>query len=196
MSTRHQLENLGRHLEEEAVPEARGIVMEGVDRLSKSAKPEEVALWVKGAMDRMDAHLEEETRVRVMGLCGQDCAAANERAIEAAVKRRGKYGSLEEYVEAEERRPQRGTRFKREGEILHQWYTPRLWSRPTRCYCGILRGLPAGVEASPTYCRCSEAFVRTVWERVLDGPVDVRVLESAVSGSDECMFEIRRRPAE
>jgi predicted hydrocarbon binding protein len=35
-----------------------------------------------------------------------------------------------------------------------------------------------------------------VWERVLGEPVDVRVLESAVSGSDECMFEIRRRHVE
>jgi len=183
-------------MEEEAGPEARGIVMEGFERLPKSAKPEEVAMWVKGAMDRMDALLDEETCGRIMGLCGRDCAAANARAVEAAVKRRGKYGSLEEYLEAEERKPSRGTRFMRDGDVYYQWYTPRLWGRPMRCYCGLLKGLPEGVEASPTYCRCSEAFVRTVWERVLGEPVDVRVLESAVSGSDECMFEIKRRPEE
>jgi hypothetical protein len=196
MSFRRQLENLGRHLEEEAGPEARGIVMEGVERLPKSVKPDEVATWVKGAMDRMDAILGEETRGRVMDLCGLDCAAANARVVTAAVSRRGKHGSLEEYLAAEERKPSRGTRFKRDGDVYYQWYTPRLWGRPMRCYCGLLKGLPEGVEASPTYCRCSEAFVRMVWERVLGEPVDVRVLESAVSGSDECMFEIRRRHVE
>jgi len=187
------LENLGRHLEEEAGPEARRVVMEGIERLPKSAGPKEVALWVKGAVGRMDALLDEETRGRVMGLCGLDCAAANDRAVAAAVGRRGKYGSPEEYLEAEERKPRRGTRFRRDGNVYYQWYTPRLWGRPMRCYCSLLRGLPEGVKASLTYCKCSVAFVRTVWERVLGEPVDVRVLESAVSGSDECMFEIRRR---
>jgi hypothetical protein len=196
MSYRLQLENLRQHLEEEAGPEARGIVMEGVERLPKSAKPEDVAMWMKGAVDRMDALLDEETRRRVMGLCGLDCAAANARAVEIAVSRRGKFGSLEEYLEAEERKPRRGTRFKRDGDVYYQGYTPKLWGRPMRCYCGLLRGLPEGAEASMTFCKCSEAFVGTVWERVLGEPVDVKVLESAVSGSDECMFQIKRRVTE
>lgn len=193
MSARHQIENMGRHLCELAGGEAAQEIMMSVEGLPRSAKPGAVALGVKEAVDRMDALLDEEIRGRVMDLCGLDCAAANDRAVEAAVRRRGKYGSLEEYLEAEERRPRRGTRFKREGDVYYQWYTPRQWSRPMRCYCSLLRGLPEGVDASLTFCKCSEAFVRTVWERTLGEPVEVRVLESAVSGSDECMFEIRRR---
>ena len=44
---------------------------------------------------------------------------------------------------------------------------------------------------SRTYCHCSKAFVRTLWEAVLGRPVAVELVSSALSGASECEFEIR-----
>lgn len=39
-----------------------------------------------------------------------------------------------------------------------------------------------------TYCQCSRAFVQWCWEYILEQPVDVELLESCVSGGQECKF--------
>jgi hypothetical protein len=180
MSFKHQIENIGRHLEE-------------LVSLPKSADPERIAQCVKAMMDRMDHQLDEDTRNKVMALSGFDCISANKRAVDQAVKRRQKYSTLEEYLEAEEKHPSRGTRFRREGDVYYQWYTPHEWSKPMRCFCSLMKGLPEGIDSSKTFCKCSESFVKAVWETVLEQPVIVKALETAISGSDECRFEIKKK---
>ena len=59
-----------------------------------------------------------------------------------------------------------------------------------RCYCALVKDLPAGEAISQTYCHCSKAFVKTLWEAVLGKPVSVDLLESAVSGASDCRFRI------
>ena len=58
-----------------------------------------------------------------------------------------------------------------------------------RCFCSLLRGLPAEETESATYCQCSKGFVRKMWERVLGRPAKVEVLETAVTGAKECKFK-------
>lgn len=47
------------------------------------------------------------------------------------------------------------------------------------------------VTTNIDYCKCSESFVQTQWEQILERPVEVKVLESAISGAEECKFQIR-----
>jgi predicted hydrocarbon binding protein len=37
---------------------------------------------------------------------------------------------------------------------------------------------------------CSVGFVKSLWEQVLEKPVKVSLIRSAISGSDECEFKI------
>jgi hypothetical protein len=191
MSFKHQVENINRHLTEVVGTDSSEYIIGDCLKLPKSSSPKRIALAVNESMNRMDQSLDESTRNKIMALSGYDCVNANKRAVDQALKRRNKYNTLEEYLKAEEKNPSRGTRFKREGEILYQWYTPREWSRPMRCFCSLMKGLPEGITASGTYCKCSESFVKKVWESVLGEPVEVKVLESAISGSEECKFEIK-----
>jgi hypothetical protein len=57
-------------------------------------------------------------------------------------------------------------------------------------YCSLHRGLPIDVT-NTNYYKCSESFVQTQWEQIPEKPVEVKVLESAISGSDECKFQIQ-----
>ena len=148
-------------------------IMEGSEALTEKTDKKKLAEWVQSAMERMDSLVDEKTRVQIMENCGYNCAIVNKKVIEKGKAKRMKYKTIDEFLEAEERKPSSGTRVVREGKLLHYFYTPKEFSRPMRCYCGLLRALPEDKIVSSTYCNCSRGFVKKYWERVLDKPVQV-----------------------
>jgi hypothetical protein len=165
-------------------------VMEGSEQITANSSKKEVVVWVKDAMNRLDALVDEKTGVQIMENCGYNCAAVNKRIIERCKSRRKNYKSIDEFLEAEQRRPLKGTRLVRKGEALYQFYTPKAFTRPIGCYCSLLRGLPYDEKVLPTYCNCSKGFVKKFWEGVLERPVKVELMQSVVAGAPECKFVI------
>jgi hypothetical protein len=184
------IEQFGHDVEVIAGEEVRRRVMAGMEDLTPKSKPQVIALWISEAIERLDTAATEGVPVKVMENCGVNCAHVNRTPIERGKARRSKHATEEDFLAAEIRKPQAGTHLERDGNILYQIYTPATWSRPMRCYCGLMRGLPEGVQVSRTYCHCSKAFVRTYWSEVLGRPVEVEVLETAIGGSTECRFKI------
>ncbi len=185
-----QLEVLGANIEDLAGRGAREKVMQGQKRLTEKSKPEVVAEWVRGAMERLDAAVDQPARDTIMLRCGHNCAAVNSRPLDSAKKRRSKFKTLDEFIAAEIAKPPSGMRFEREGDVVYQFYTPQSFSHPMRCYCGLLRKLPQDEVISKTYCQCSRGFVQKWWQGILGREVDVDLLETAVSGASECKFAI------
>jgi hypothetical protein len=165
-------------------------VMEGSEEITERTDKRKIAEWVKGAMERLDDLVDKKTGIQIMENCGYNCADVNKRVIERAKARRKKLKSINEFLEAEQRKPMTGTRLVREGNTLYQFYAPRAFTRPIRCYCALLRGLPDDEKVSVTYCHCSKGFVKKFWENVLERPVRVELMQSAVSGASECKFAI------
>jgi hypothetical protein len=184
------IKELGRNLDRFAGETVSKKVMEGSEKITSASSKKEVAEWVKGAMDRLDKLVDEKTRIQVMENCGYTCASVNKRVIENAKARRKKYKSTDEFLEAEQRKPMKGTKLLRKENILYQSYTPQLFTRPMRCYCSLLRGLPPDEKISLTYCHCSKGFVKKFWETVLEKPVKVELIQSVMSGAPECKFAI------
>jgi len=165
-------------------------VMEGSEQITEKTDKRKTAKWVKNAMAKLDASVDEKTRVQIMQNCGYNCAKKNSKVIERAVARRKKYASVNDFLEAEQQKPMKGTRLAREGNILYQFYTPQAFTRPMRCYCSLLRGLPNDDTVSKTYCNCAKGFVEKHWENILEKPVKVDLLQSVVAGNKECKFAI------
>lgn len=188
------IEELGGQVEALAGKEIRDQVMAGADAITAKTGGAEVARWVRGAMERLDALLPTETAVRIMESCGVNCARRNRLPIDRARARREKAADEEAFLAAELKKPAAGTRLEREGEALYQVYAPQAFSRPMRCFCALVKELPEGETLSPTYCHCSKAFVRAMWEATLGRPVEVDLVESAISGAAECRFQIRPCP--
>ena len=164
-------------------------VMEGSEEITEQMDDsEEIAKWVKGAMDRLDALVGERTRIQIMENCGYKCAETNSGAIDDAIAKRRKYKNVDEFLEAEQQNPMKGTKLVREGNILYQIYRPQ--ELGVRCYCSLVRGLPADENLSLTYCHCSKGFVKKLWEAVLERPVEVELVQSVISGAEECKFAI------
>jgi hypothetical protein len=184
------IQELGKTIEKLAGKTVTVEVMQGSDQVTKTSLKNAVVLWVRDAMQRLDATVDNETRRRIMEHCGHTCASVNTRMIEAMIKRRQRFKDLATFFEAEQRKPMKGTRLHREGTTLYQYYTPHSFTPSMRCYCSLLRGLPKATIVSQTYCHCSKAFVQTLWEQVLQRPVKVDLLQSVISGDPECMFAI------
>lgn len=126
-----------------------------------------------------------------MEACGKNCSGVNKRVINAGLAKRRKYKTEEAFIDAEVKAAKASSRLERGDGVLYQVYTPRGFGKKLRCFCALTRGLPEGEKMSPTYCKCGEAFARTYWQSVLGRAVEVRLLESGLTGSDVCRFEIR-----
>ena len=107
-------------------------------------------------MDRLDALVDERTRIEIMENCGYKCAEMNSGAIEQAKAKRKKYENVDEFLEAEQQNPTKGTRLVREGDVLYQFYTPRALG--VKCFCSLVNATEEKV--SLTYCHCSKGFVK------------------------------------
>jgi hypothetical protein len=186
------LHSFRQEIEAAAGPEIGRQVMSELEGLTANSPPVEVARWVKQAVERLDALASEEIRSRIMEACGENCTRINSSVITRAKVRRAKFDDELAFLEAEKRKPQAGTRLEQEGNILIQTYLPQSFTHPMRCFCALLRDLPADEQVSLTYCNCYRAFVQTYWSEVLGRPVKVDILETAVSGSTECKFRITK----
>jgi hypothetical protein len=145
-------------------------------------------------MERLDRLTDEETRSQIMIACGYNCALINKGTIEKTKARRRKFDTEEAFIEAEIGNPPPGTRLALEGDTLIQYYTPHQFTHPMRCYCSLWWGLPDGQHTSLTYCHCSQGFVQKYWEGVLGRPTPVEVVESCITGAEECKFVIHLKP--
>jgi len=188
--TAGQIEEIGGRIEQFAGAAVSKKVMEGSDKASAASSPETVALWVKEAIDKLDAKIPPEMREQIMTTCGHNCIARNSRPMEAAKARRKKFSDEKTFLNAEINKPPKGFRFEKKGNVLIQYYTPHTFGRGMRCYCALMRALPEGVTASPTYCHCSRGFVEKYWEGILGRKVKVELGKTAISGADECQFTI------
>ena len=184
------LDQLSGEIEAAAGAGVREQVMAGKESLKPGTDPAKIALWVQEAIIRLDQLTPLEVRTGIMERCGANCAKLHASVLTRAKARRKKFTTEEDFLAAELKSPARGTRLERQGNILYQIYTPQAFTRPVRCYCGLLRDLPQGETVSATYCNCSKAFTKAVWEAALGRPVQVEILESAVTGSSVCRFRI------
>ncbi len=188
--TAGQIQEIGGHIEEFAGRKVRDKVMEGSEKTAASKDRRQVALWVKEAINRLDASTTPEKCRQIMAACGHNCIAHNSRMTQAIKARRQKYQTEEEFLKAEAKKPIKGTRLELQGNTLIQFYTPHTYSTPRRCFCGLMFALPTGINVSPTYCQCSRGFVEKYWESALGRPVRVEVKETAITGGKECKFII------
>ena len=183
----HPIADLGEAIGRLAGEGARAAVMAGCDGIA-TASEEKVASWLKGAVERLDALVDEGTRARIMVQCGFACAKMNYDHIERALARRNEFDSLDAYIEAEENNVSQGFHLERDGDVVYQYYSPSTFGR--RCFCSLWLGLPEDEDVSLTWCQCSKGFVMKLWEALLAQPAQVEVVETCISGADRCKFAI------
>jgi predicted hydrocarbon binding protein len=185
------LEELGDNIEEIVGDRTRKEAMHGFEGISRSSKEEQISEFTSRVIGRLDELVEEPQRDEIMRNCGHDCLLEYSDVIIEAKQRRSECETVREFLKAEEGRTIRGITITSGKGLIHQTYRPESFEKPMRCFCKLFRNLPSEKRVSSTYCHCSEGFVKEYWQEVLDRPVEVKLLESAIAGGNQCAFEIR-----
>jgi len=185
-----QLKEIGAQIKHFAGDAVSNKVMQGKDEMLAAKDPVKGAVWMKEAIDRLDALTDKKTREKIMSACGHACLATYIKGMEASKEIRRKCATEEEFLKIELNALPDITRFERNGDILYWYYTPRKLGKGMRCVCPLLSMLPEGVNASPTYCQCSRANVQAYWTGILGRPIKVELGETSIAGSKECKFII------
>jgi len=186
-----QIQEFGGRIEEFAGKKVREKVMEGSEQIAKSSNKQKLALWMKEVVDRLDACASPEKCAAIMASLGHTCIAHNKGLANGIKNRRLKFPTEKAFIEAEiKKRPVKGIRLEMQGKTLIQYYTSELYNSRKRCFCSTMNVLPEGTAVSPTYCQCSRGFVEKYWEGALGRPVKVEVVETCLTGADECKFII------
>jgi hypothetical protein len=170
-------DNLSQQLESQVSPELRDQILEGREEVAKASKLKN-ARWVKCAMERMDALVDEPTRVRVMEQCGYKCAWRGR--AEKIRKALPKCSSIEEFEDKLRVILGGGVGVERDGRTIITSYP--------RCYHGGLSGTEELI--SITFCHCGKGYWMAMFEHVFGKPVKVDILQTVITGADSCRFAI------
>jgi predicted hydrocarbon binding protein len=144
------------------------------EEVRKMAQKKFTQTWVKNLTDSMDAHLDEETKVRLMESCGRACARSGPiRSAEACQGDLDRLlSTLAKWIGKEN--------VQKEGDAVHIVYT--------KCLCHLVADGPPRLP--DTYCYCSRGWLKEMFETVVGKPVDVHLLESIKRGAERCSFTV------
>lgn len=139
------------------------------------SKKESTQRWVKNLIDSIDAHLDEETKRRVMESCGRACARGG--AVDAAKACQGDLdkmlSTLKRWIGEEN--------VRKDGKVVYVVYD--------KCLCHLVADGPPRLP--DTYCYCSRGWLKEMFETVAGKPVDVDLTESIKRGGEKCRFTIQ-----
>lgn len=167
----------------EIAPEIIDRIMVGGEDIRQSTKPELKAEWLKGAMERMDALLDPETRHAVREACAC-CLGGKRLALAKEIAR--KETLAERIAAANEARFLFGhsVTLQEDGRVHVSFFPAGLPAY--RCVC-----LPKAQEPLPiTYCYCCGGHVKHHLQIALGRKLACQVRSSALSsgGKEPCTF--------
>jgi len=135
--------------------------------------------WLKVLMESIDEFVDEKTRKEIMEKCGQACAIYHGEIDEIKlIKRKGE--NLEKILETMNQENLWCGKWVKKGNTIS--------SICNNCGCPFVKA--EIIKPSPTFCYCSRGWVKSIFELILEKPVEVE-LEKAIGRGDEvCQFII------
>jgi hypothetical protein len=86
-------------------------------------------------------------------------------------------------------------KLQRIGDVVHYEYVQGVGSYTVKGECGCPMIRNKHLEPTPHWCKCGTNFERVMFEAVMKGPVQVELLESALTtGSHCCRWLIHLKP--
>ncbi len=180
-------------------------VLGGSDELSPSSDPSVKIAWMKGAMARLDAAVDDEDRRREI-MCG--CAHVYPKKQIAKLKSDyERLGSVDALIEDIAQDPGYGGAPyyrdpARSGNVIfidknpqerekHEAATDPAVKRAAACHCPVVKAaILAGEDVSFTFCSCGTGWFKPLWETVVEAPVKVVCEGSVLRGDESCKFAI------
>lgn len=126
-------------------------------------------------IEGMDEKLDEGTMTDLLETMGRQCAKGN-------VKQNKKYkGNLNGYLKKIENSLEKLEHDERRGIIKI------VGKRSDSCFCPFVDNSKMKIE----FCNCTKGWQKETYEYIIGKPVDVKINESILWGSDRCGFTIK-----
>ena len=151
-------------------------VMKGSDAITSKTSQGKKAKWVKGAMERLNSLVDQETGNEIMG----NCSCETEGKIKKAKSLYSNSIDIDDFLSKLSKARIVGTRLAREGDIIYVFYD--------RCYCGLVKATKEKIPV--TYCQCSRGYTQKVFEGIFERSLRVDLLQSIINGDKECKFAV------
>ncbi|MFX0125041.1 MAG: hypothetical protein ACFFAE_15525 [Candidatus Hodarchaeota archaeon] len=180
-------------------------VMEGSEELESKSSGDKKARWIKGAMERFDELVDEETREKVMTSCSHVFPKTRIRPLKSKYTETGSIDAVLKLMHQDH--SWGGLSYyeypKREGNTIYVTkipFNPKKYEQTSDmnekkyhyCHCGLVKASlkASDIKISPTFCHCGAGWYKTLWEGILEKPVRIEVLQSVIRGDDHCQFAI------
>lgn len=151
------------------------IICNEIGEIAENATPLKQARYINDILntaESMDICMADSMRK-----CGGCCLSAN--AIKVAKKLYAKSDDLADFLERLNEADLGGKNLHLTGEKIIAVYK--------KCYCNI----PKKVEQmNKNYCECSAGWYQKLFSEVFEKNVSVKIVDTIVSGAEECIFEI------
>jgi hypothetical protein len=185
--------------------EVKKRVMEGSEEINLRSQGKTKTRWVKGAMDKLDELVDEETRKKILLSC---CDVFPKTRIKPLRDEYLETGSIDAVLERMHKDSSWGglsyyeypTRKGNTIYVTKNPYNPQKYEQTEDknkkkyyyCHCGLVKASlkVQDIKISPTFCYCGAGWYKTLWEGILEKPIEIEVLQSVIQGDDCCEFAI------
>lgn len=138
-----------------------------------------IKTWVESLFEGIDEFVEEDTKIKILEKCGKACSIYHNHIEKIkGMKSNGK--DLEEIIDYMNQEKMWCGDWIQKGNIIY--------SICKQCECPLV--ISNIVKLSPTFCYCSRGFVKSVFEEILDSPVNVKLEKAIGRGDIVCHFII------
>ncbi len=135
--------------------------------------------WVETLIGNLDIFMDEESKIQALEKCGRACAS-HHGEIEKIQEIKSQGKNVKEILEKMNEMKMWCGNWLKKGDII--------FSVCQRCGCPLV--LSKLIKLSPTFCYCSQGWVKSVFEVILEKPVHVILKKAIGRGDDVCHFII------
>ncbi len=185
--------------------EIRKKVMQGSEEINTRSSGDKKAEWIGNAMERVDSLIEKEIRKNVLLSCSHVFPKTRIKPLKSIYKDTNDIDAVITFMHKD--RSYAGLSYYeypiREGNIIYVTkipFNPKRYKQSTDeeekkhhyCHCGLVKGALKSpeVNVSTTFCYCGAGWYKTLWEGIIDKPVEVEVMNTVLQGANNCKFAI------
>lgn len=171
------LRKLAKNLDEFVGEDIRSKVLEGCETITAKTSKIKRAEMMKEVMVRMDEFIDKDTAIKIR----ENCACKPKNFLKTSIELFEKYPNIEDFINELEKTNFAG-KFKIENNIVSCNFGTG------KCVCGMVKSTKEPIPI--LWCECCKGHVRWLFEGTLKKHLNIEMISSVVSGSDDCRFKI------
>lgn len=171
------LRKLAKNLDEIVGEDVRRKVLEDCEKISAKTNKIKRAEMMKVVMMRMDKLIDKNTAIKIR----ENCACKPKNFLKSSIEIYGKYPKIEEFINELEKTHFAG-KLKIEDNIIYCNFSSG------KCVCGMVKSAKENIPI--LWCECCKGHVKWLFEGTFKKLLNIEMLSSVISGSDDCRFKI------